>query len=248
MKKSMIVCMMVFMSACGHRGSSMQVDTDDPFLVRNVCEADTIWAKDSSWCDIQRPFVENGRQVLYCHITFYDGDTQVMDYVYIPRGSAEHARRVKELFGDTGREPLYFDDLFASHGSPYTHVDLGDLPRDWFVVMHYKGTPVLTADYPYYLHITDSTLVHHGMEDWVEQLRGVEKQADGSYVLSLIRFAYGEDRIVAYRDSLPPLDSEHLVYYSGWRLTTREHLPDFDLIDIDGEFELVDPLASDYRI
>jgi hypothetical protein len=60
-------------------------------------------------------------------------------------------------------------------------------------------------------------------------LRGVEKQADGSYVLSLIRFAYGEDRIVAYRDTLPPLDSEHLVYYSGWRLTTREHLPDLRL-------------------
>lgn len=243
----MIVCMMVFVTACGHRGSSMQVDTDDPFLVRNVCEADTIWAKDSSWCDIQRPFVENGRRVLYRHTTFYDGDTQVMDYVYIPRDNAEHARRVKELFGDTKRAP-YIDDLFVSHGSPYTHVDLGDLPRDWFTVLRYKDTPVLTADYPYYLHITDSTLVHHGMEDWVEQLRGVEKQADGSYVLSLIRFAYGEDRIVAYRDTLPPLDSEHLVYYSGWRLTTREHLLDFDLIDIDGEFELVDPLASDYRI
>lgn len=168
MKKSMIVCMMVFVTACGHRGSSMQVDTDDPFLVRNVCEADTIWAKDSSWCDIQRPFVENGRRVLYRHTTFYDGDTQVMDYVYIPRDNAEHARRVKALFGDTKRAP-YIDDLFVSHGSPYTHVDLGDLPRDWFVVMHYKGTPVLTADYPYYLHITDSSLVHHDMEDWVEQ-------------------------------------------------------------------------------
>lgn len=242
MKKSMIVCMMVFVTACGHRGGGVQAD-----VAPEDCAADTLWADDSLWCDIQRPFVENDRQVLYRHITFYDGDTQVMDYVYIPRGSAEHARRVKELFGDTKRAP-YIDDLFASHGSPYTHVDLGDLPRDWFVVMHYKGTPVLTADYPYYLHITDSSLVHHDTEDWVEQLRGVEKQADGSYVLSLIRFAYGEDRIVAYRDTLPPLDSEHLVYYSGWRLTTREHLPDFDLIDIDGEFELVDPLASDYRI
>lgn len=247
MRKILITCVVLLATACGHRGSSMQVDTDDPFLVRNVCEADTIWAKDSSWCDIQRPFVENGRRVLYRHTTFYDGDTQVMDYVYIPRDNAEHARRVKALFGDTKRAP-YIDDLFVSHGSPYTHVDLGDLPRDWFTVLRYKDTPVLTADYPYYLHITDSTLVHHGMEDWVEQLRGVEKQADGSYVLSLIRFAYGEDRIVAYRDTLPPLDSEHLVYYSGWRLTTREHLPDFDLIDIDGEFELVDPLASDYRI
>lgn len=242
MKQILMVVAVVLAVSCAHHGDGVQAD-----VAPEDCVADTLWADDSSWCDIQQPFVENDRQVLYRHIMFYDGDTQVMDYVYIPPGSAEHARRVKALFGDTKRAP-YIDDLFASHGSPYTHVDLGDLPRDWFVVMHYKGTPVLTADYPYYLHITDSSLVHHDMEDWVEQLRGVEKQADGSYVLSLIRFAYGEDRIVAYRDTLPPLDREHLVYYSGWRLTTREHLPDFELIDIDGAFELVDPLASDYRI
>lgn len=237
-----MVAAAVLAVSCAHHGGGVQAD-----VAPEDCVADTLWAGDSSWCDIQQPFVENDRQVLYRHTTFYDGDTQVMDYVYIPRDNAEHARRVKALFGDTKRAP-YIDDLFVSHGSPYTHVDPGDLPRDWFTVLRYKDTPVLTADYPYYLHITDSTLVHHDMEDWVEQLRGVEKQADGSYVLSLIRFAYGEDRIVAYRDTLPPLDSEHLVYYSGWRLTTREHLPDFDLIDIDGEFELVDPLASDYRI
>lgn len=242
MKQILMVVAVVLAVSCAHHGGGVQAD-----VAPEDCAVDTLWADDSSWCDIQQPFVENDRQVLYRHITFYDGDTQVMDYVYIPRGSAEHARRVKELFGDTGREPLYFDDLFASHGSPYTHVDLGDLPRDWFVVMHYKGTPVLTADSPYYLHITDSSLVHHDTEDWVEQLRGVEKQADGSYVLSLIRFAYGEDRIVAYRDTLPPLDSEHLVYYSGWRLTTREHLKDFDLIDVDNWIELVDPLIGVYR-
>lgn len=32
-----------------------------------------------------------------------------------------------------------------------------------------------------------------------------------------------------------------------WLLTTREHLKDFDLIDVDTWIELVDPLVGDYR-
>ncbi len=247
MKKSMIVCMMVFVTACGHRDGSMSVDADAPVTAQEACATDTLWADDSLWCDIQCPFVENGRQVLYRHTTFYDGDTQVMDYVYIPRGSDEHARRVKELFGDTGREP-YADDLLDSYGLPCTHVDLGDLPRDWFVVMRYRGTPVFTADYPYYLHFTDSTLVHHGMEDWVDHLCGVEKLPDGGYALKLERFDFEQDRVVSCIDTLSPLGKDHCVHFAGWLLTTREHLKDFDLIDVDNWIELVDPLAGDYRI
>lgn len=32
-----------------------------------------------------------------------------------------------------------------------------------------------------------------------------------------------------------------------WLLTTREHLKDFDLIDVDNWIKLVDPLVGDYR-
>lgn len=241
MKQILMIVAAVLAVSCAHHGGGVQAD-----VAPEDCVADTLWADDSSWCDIQQPFVENGRQVLYRHTTFYDGDTQVMDYVYIPRGSDEHARRVKELFGDTGRAP-YVDDLFASYGLPCTHVDLGDLPRDWFVVMRYRGTPVFTADYPYYLHFTDSTLVHHGLEDWVDHLCGVEKLPDGGYALKLERFDFEQGRVVSCIDTLPPLGKDHCVHFAGWLLTTREHLKDFDLIDVDNWIELVDPLVGDYR-
>jgi hypothetical protein len=48
-------------------------------------------------------------------------------------------------------------------------------------------------------------------------------------------------------DTLPPLGKNHCVHFAGWLLTTREHLKDFDLIDVDNWIELVDPLVGDYR-
>jgi hypothetical protein len=48
-------------------------------------------------------------------------------------------------------------------------------------------------------------------------------------------------------DTLPPLGKDHCVHFAGWLLTTREHLKDFDLIDVDNWIELVDPLIGVYR-
>ena len=246
-------CALVFaMAACGQRGGTTDGgagDTVQP-LAAPFGAADTLWGEDSLWCDIQRPFVENGRQVLYRHITFYDGDTQVMDYVYIPKGDTSHARRSVQFsrtmssFSRPDMEEVLSEYDFPE---PYTHVDLGYMPRDWYRVVYYKGAPVLTVDYHYSVHLTDSTLVTMGMEPWVEQLRGVEPLPDGGYVLSLVRWDFETSGYVAYRDTISPLDSQHISKFRHSHYTTHEHLKNFVIIDVDNWTELVDPLYPDYE-
>ena len=246
-------CVAILLTACGPCGSS--VLAWEP--VETLSSADTLWFSNGEGFDVQRPFVENGRRVLYRHVTFYDGDTEVMDYVYIPRGSHDHGRRVKAVYGDVRQRRDLWDDMdtpdpYALHGSPYTHVNLGDMPREWFQVVRFKGVSVFSADFPYSMYFTDSTLVFHDMEDWVVQLRGVEPMPDGGYAVSLGDYDYGNDTVVTYLDTLSPLGKECRTRFSlrrhNMHYTPSEHLKDFDLIDVDNWTELLDPLDSDYEL
>ena len=251
MKKLLAFFVVVLVVACGNHDTSVQLASNDSLPSQNQCgtiiHSDTLWDTDGMWCDIQQPFTENGHHVLYRHITFYEGDTQIMDYVYIPRGSVGHKKRVESVYGDVERKPD-FEDVFLSHGSSYTHVNLGDLPRDLFMIVRYKGKPVISADFTQFIHFTDSTMVYFGMEDYVDQLRGVERLPNGGYALKLVRYDYAQNRTVDYCDTLPPLDKEFIISFRGTHYTIGKHLKDFDLIDVDNWTELVEPLDDDYEL
>ena len=205
---------------------------------------------DDGW-DIEEPFVENGRTVLYKHTSFYDGDTQVMTFYILPSSDPQYEEQVLEWYGDPKRPATWtqeeYDSMFYEVESPYIHVDTKGLPAELFQVKQYRGKYYLTADYTASIRITDSALITHSMEDWVEQLRGVERNPDGSYTLKLFGWNYKENVVDTYERTFPKFDEEKHIYDLGdyWKFTTREHLKDFDLIDIDNWFELFSPLEYD---
>lgn len=205
---------------------------------------------DDGW-DIEEPYVENGRTVLYRHTGFYDGDTHTMTYYILPSTDPSFEEHVAKLYGDPKLPAAWtqgeYDTLFYEAGSPYIHVDTKGLPSELFQVKRYRGKYYLTADYRASIRITDSALITHSMEDWVEQLCGVEKHPDGTYTLQLCGWNYEKRAVDTYEITFPKFDEENLIYDLGdyWKFTTREHLKDFDLIDIDNWFELFDPLTYD---
>lgn len=215
---------------------------------------DTVFFEDGDGWDIKEPFVEDGRTVLLKHVAFFDGDTHVMTYYILPHTDAKHQERVSLLFGDPNRidEMAHeeHDQMCAEAGSPYIHVDLGDMPTEFFQVVCYKGKYYLSVDNTASIFVTDSALIIHGMEDWMEQLRSVVKNPDGSFTIELRGWNYEKRAVDNHTVMIPAFDEEkHLYdfdnYNKYWKFTTREHLKDFDLIDIDNWFELY-PLKYDY--
>ena len=102
-----IVIMMILSTLCGCHKATVQ-------------KIDTVFY-DNGW-DIEVPFVENGRTVLFKHTSFYDGDTHVMTYYILPSSDPKYDERVMKLYGEPKRPAAWTQEECDSMLMPFKDI------------------------------------------------------------------------------------------------------------------------------
>ena len=151
---------------------------------------DTVWIDSLDW-EIKKPFEEEGRKVLYrscTHIGKLNDDRytkEVVSYYLFPQNSRLYDSVINGLHSEI-RPHLekFIDDTIQS-------IDLGGIPRNWYIIKRYNGKPYIYFETSCGIYIYEKAIVATLGDLWPYPITSAELLDNGSY-----RFIYIDDNTV----------------------------------------------------
>ena len=156
----------------------------------SIIQHDTLWIDSLDW-EIKKPFEEEGRKVLYrscTHIGKPNDDRytkEVVSYYLFPQNSRLYDSVINGLHSEI-RPHLekFIDDTIQS-------IDLGDIPRNWYIIKRYRGNPYVFSETSCGIYVYEKAIMATFGDLWPYPIKSAEQLDNGSY-----RFIYIDDNTV----------------------------------------------------
>ena len=242
MKKIILICTVLFaigMVACNNNGNNKHINTSIDSLYEKTkitnnsnIQRDTLWIDSLDW-EIKEPFEEKGRKVLYrsyTHIGEANDDKyteEVVSYYLFPRNSRLYDSVINGLHSEI-RPHLekFIDDTIQS-------IDLGGIPRNWYIIKRYNGKPYIYFETSCGIYIYEKAIVATLGDLWPYPITSAEQLDNGSY-----RFIYIDDNTVDTALMEMKDSTLGIYYYDAMGMkgyyTNDTYLKNYDIIFVEG--------------
>ena len=227
------------MIACNNNRSDKYINTsiDSLYEKRKITnnsniQRDTLWIDSLDW-EIKEPFEEEGRKVLYrscAHIEESNDEKyieEIVSYYLFPRNSRLYDSVINGLHSEI-RPHLekFIDDTIQS-------IDLGDIPRNWYIIKRYRGNPYVFSKTSCGIYVYEKAIMATFGDLWPYPIKSAEQLDNGSY-----RFIYIDDNTVDTALMEMKDSTLGIYYYDAMGMkgyyTNDTYLNNYDIIFVEG--------------
>lgn len=242
MKKILLIYIVLYaigISACNNNRSDKHINTSIDSLYEKTkitnnsnIQRDTLWIDSLDW-EIKEPFEEKGRKVLYrscAHIGESNDEKyieEVVSYYLFPRNSRLYDSVINGLHSEI-RPHLekFIDDTIQS-------IDLGDIPRNWYIIKRYRGNPYVFSETSCGIYVYEKAIMATFGDLWPYPIKSAEQLDNGSY-----RFIYIDDNTVDTALMEMKDSTLGIYYYDAMGMkgyyTNDTYLSNYDIIFVEG--------------
>ena len=242
MKKILLICTAlcaIGLGACNNNRSDKYINTSIDSLNEkakitndSIIKHDTLWINGLDW-EIKKTFEENGRKVLYrscAHIGESNDEKyieEVVSYYLFPRNSRLYDSVINGLHSEI-RPHLekFIDDTIQS-------IDLGDIPKNWYIIKHYNGKPYIYFETSCGIYVYEKAIMATFGDLWPYPIKGVEPLDNGSYYFIYIDDNTIDTALMEMKDS-----TLGIYYYDAMGMkgyyTNDTYLKNYDIIFVEG--------------